>query len=611
MPLRNVIYILWLVLTTTVSVWIAFFALNSSEAIHVVKNYGYWVMLTNCGVVLYLLRKCVSHSTLSTKWIRAGVFRYKWPVLFILAATLITQLLQPHGYKITMDEPVLGATAQRMHEYKEVMTTARTHEINGVYRQLDGFVDKRPFFYPFLVSILHDVTGYRASNPILLNAGLTLILLVLIYITGAHFWPGYGGYLSILLFLTVPLLSMSATGAGFGILNLVMILTVIHAALVYLRAPEIHSMNVLVYLGLLLAQTRYESALFILPITVVILLGWKKRNEILLSCATVCAPLLMIPYGLQRVIFDSSPLSYELRDGATDAFSLSYIPSNLIDAADYFFNLSIQTYPNSALLSGAFCVGVLLLLVSIVLRRMRIDFSHSDVWVWLSFAAVIVFNFFLLMAYHWGQLNDIMATRIALPFMVLQVLVCVFVLRRLLINRIAITGFVACCIVYFVGFTIPSTAQNDYLQWVPGHHEAMWIQKQSARLRGENALVISKMHLMSIVERIPAIEESWARANLAKVQLHYELQTYDNIYVMHTMVADPNSDTGMVPATRVYEDYDLELVAEEKLGERRFIRMSRVVGVHAGASYDALIQSLKRVPVTDHEKLAFIAETLP
>lgn len=608
MSSRSLKYLLLLCLVALGAVWLAFVVFDSQEAIHIVKHYGYWLLLANVGVFVFLLfRNFKGAGAILLELTRSR----RSVIVSVVLGGLLLQLLQPWGYKIVMDEPVLAATALRMHEYKEVMATVRAHEINGTFRQLDGYVDKRPFFFPFLVSVLHDIFGYRSINPIILNGVLSFVFLALLFYSGEQCWPVHGGHLSVLLFLTMPLLAMSATGAGFGILNLVMLLLTMQLAIHYLRDPQVGSMNLLIYSGLLLAQSRYESAVFVLPIGLVVLLGWFKARQVQINTLTLCAPLLLIPYGLQRVIFDGSAAAYELREGASEAFSWAHIPGNCIDAINFFFNIRTTEYANSVLLSVAFVFSAILLVFLLFRRRIVMNFQ-SPVWiVALGFTAVVVFNFVLLMSYHWGQLNDIMATRIALPFLLLQVLLSVRVAREVFSKSIQLKLMYATIGCFIVGFTMPSAAKNDYLQWVPGQHEAVWVQEQSKALNDQNVLLISDTHLMSVIERVPTIAGFWAKKNKAKLKLHLDLHTYEAIYIVHRMVEDPAGGSAMIPATSVYDDYELELVTESKLGEKRFIRMSRIIDVRLLEHEVGLLESLKRLPETDHERLAFVAETLP
>jgi hypothetical protein len=65
------------------------------------------------------------------------------------------------GFKIVMDELMLAGTSMSMHFERTVLTPFRGNNIHGVFVIVEGMMDKRPLFFPFLESILHDLTGYR------------------------------------------------------------------------------------------------------------------------------------------------------------------------------------------------------------------------------------------------------------------------------------------------------------------------------------------------------------------------------------------------------------------------------------------------------------------
>src|SRR5450432_4297934 len=79
------------------------------------------------------------------------------------------------GFKIGMDEIMLLGTSMSMHLDKTVLVPVRGNDIQGTFAILDGMMDKRPLFFPFLVSLLHDLTGYRPANAFVLNGTLTFV----------------------------------------------------------------------------------------------------------------------------------------------------------------------------------------------------------------------------------------------------------------------------------------------------------------------------------------------------------------------------------------------------------------------------------------------------
>jgi len=606
---RDLLPSVLLILSALCALFLGFYAFDSETAVALIKRGGYWVMLASFVWLVINLVCRASHST--AVWIllrrRAG------PILFISVVSLVLFAVQPTGYKITMDEPVLSATALRMHEYKEVMTTVRAHDLQGVFTQLDGYVDKRPYFYPFLVSLLHDFTGYRSSNAFLLNALLTPVFLSLLFICGRWAWPCYGGYGAVMLFATVPLLAMNVNGGGFELLNLVMILAAVIAAKSYLQAPSVYRLDTLVLVGLLLAQTRYESVLYVLPVALVGVIGWLQVRKVLISPATIVAPLLLVPFPLQQIIFSDYQGLWQLKDGAEKPFLLRLIPENLEHAATFFFNLTDDQQPNSFLLSVLFVAALLVGLVLGFRWIRNIDFRAPKLLAVLAFFGVILFNFFLLMAYHWGQLDDIIATRIVLPFILFQVLFVICVLGQIsqstAIRSVVFVAFIG----YFIGVTVPLCARSDFLRWVPSQHEALWLQQEVQAHEGESVLFITNKHLVALVERKPAISQIHAMSRKEQLDLHLRLGSYQEILFIYPKTLNPEQVGELnLGVDDLNANFELELIKREKIGKERYMCMSRLKAVKwlEGEVRELELPDLSLIDDAD-EKLQFYARTLP
>ena len=187
---RNPFRLSLFMLSACFAIWLGYFCVEATQAIQLIKLGGYWLMLLSVALLVLSFFHLLAQGQLH----RLKCARMCWPpMLWIGFATLVLISLQPSGYKIVMDEPVLAATSLQMHLEREVLTVSRAYEIGGVFTSLGGYVDKRPYFYPFLLSLLHDFTGYRALQGLVLNALLTPVLLTLIYLIGRFFQPKFGG----------------------------------------------------------------------------------------------------------------------------------------------------------------------------------------------------------------------------------------------------------------------------------------------------------------------------------------------------------------------------------------------------------------------------------
>src|SRR5258708_19276052 len=173
-----------------------------------------------------------------------------------------------------------------MHYFRDVAMMVRGYDIQGVFLSTDNYLDKRPYFYPFLVSLLHDLTGYRLLNAYLVNAMLMPAALGLVFVFGRLLTGWQGGLLAVVLLGSLPLLGQNATGSGMELLNFVMILAAMVLAAEYLRAPKEEALAALALAAVLLAQARYESALYVLPVAGLVFLGWLRARRILLPWQT-------------------------------------------------------------------------------------------------------------------------------------------------------------------------------------------------------------------------------------------------------------------------------------------------------------------------------------
>lgn len=561
---------------------LGFAMFDSTAAIQLVQHGGYWLILLTFLLLLLNLYQRVRARTMEA-WLPRKQWRL--PAGYVLICTALLLTMQPSGYKITMDEPVLAATALQMHLEKEVMAVARAYEVNGVFSLLGGYVDKRPYFFPFLASLLHDLTGYRALQGVVLNGLLAPLFLSLLFVVGRLFWRNWGGYIAVGLFMTVPLLAMNVNGAGFELLNLVMILGTALAAYTYLQRPCPRRMNTLILMGLLLAQTRYESVLYVLAVGVVIALVWLRQRAINLTWTAVAAPLLLISFPLQQIIFDDYEGLWQLdHHGVDRPFSLAFVLSNLSRAGRYFFAIN-RHQPNSLLLSLLFVATLAGLVYLIVRRRLRFDFSGSGALALLAFAGVVLGNFGILMAYHWGQIDDITATRLVLPFLLLQVVAVVFFLS--LFQRFKAIGVVcfALICVFFISVTRPLCARSDFLISGMAQHEVAWLQEQARARRGQSVLFISNRHLVPIVEQVSALTVDDAISGKDRLDLHQRLGTFSEVLIVYisplAVGGDMSPELAKLAQMEVAlnKAFEMETLEEQKLNDWATIRLARLTRV--------------------------------
>ncbi len=137
---------------------------------NIIRFGGYYAMLATFTLWLVALwRVFRSSSNAAVRWQR-GERVSAGGAIALLAVIALTH--DSFRSKILFDEYVLQATAYNLHFFRDNSAIVRGYEIGGVFLSIDSYVDKRPVFFPFLVSLVHDLAGFRPANAFALNAAL-------------------------------------------------------------------------------------------------------------------------------------------------------------------------------------------------------------------------------------------------------------------------------------------------------------------------------------------------------------------------------------------------------------------------------------------------------
>lgn len=555
------------------AVLLAFFAVPDKQAIALVSYCGYW-----CVLLAFVL------------WVRAlwqgwavDLRKFEWRTIDWLSVAVVTGggvVLLAHeafGFKIVMDELMLLGTSMSMHLDKTVLTPLRGNDIQGAFMIVEGIVDKRPLFFPFLTSLIHDVTGYRPENAFVLNAGLTFIMLGLVQQIGRRLAGRVAGWLGVLLFAGLPLLGHNATGGGFELLNLVMILTTLLLAGRFVEKSNPAALAALAFSALLLAQVRYESVIYLVPVVLVVLWVWWREGCTMLSWPVIVAPLLMVPYPLQHRIFDLRASAWEMfsKPGYTEPFSVAYVPENLSHALEFFFGRA-SDQPNSLVLSALGCIAVPFFGL-LALKRLRALGNETPVNFTVTvFSLGFILQFALMMCYFWGKFDDAVIRRLSLPTHLGMVIAVIAILPsfrwpalvRVLVG-VAALGLVA--------RSVPSMSAHAYSQeYLPGR-ETAWRREFMAAQPRPDYLMIDNDATLWVTHRVSATPTVVAVKRREDIAFHMRNRTFADVFVFQRYTIDPNTQRMTIrEGDDLGPSFVLEPVAERRLQLLTMSRISRV-----------------------------------
>ncbi len=568
---------LWLfALSGALAVVVGFVAISPRMAGWLIAGAGYYYMLGLFSLfVFFAIRVARARQPVWREWLR----RPGWPALAILAATGFALWSDPFQQKVLFDEYVLQATAYHMHLTKEVGCVIRAYDLDGTWLLIDPFLDKRPFFFTFLLSLMHDLTGYRLVNVFILNSALTAGFLSLTYWFARELTNRIGGVLVVALLASMPLLGQNATGGGMEMHNLAMLMLVMCLALLYYRAPDADRLSLLCLATVLLAESRYESVIYAFPIALIILASWWRMQRVLLPWVALLTPLLLIPYALHDRFVTASPLLWQLGEGQTVRFSTQYLADNLRSTGEFLFSLS-TAYANSWYLSVLGCAGLAYFLVCAA-RWWRPRRPLSPVQtVAVLFGAAIAGSFAMLQFYYWSRLTDAIAARFALPAYLLMALLAVVFIHRLNFRwpamRWAFVGVAA----YLLVSALPAmahrfyTSQNLVMQEVDWEHEFILSRPAEPRL-----FVSNLSSIPWVLWRIPSLIIGVAKQRGDQLRYHMAQGTFHEVIVAQALrPTTPNGKFGVDPDDLLPANFRLETLAERRFGAR-MARLSRLIAV--------------------------------
>ena len=564
------------------ALYLGFVGVEVEVAEHLIKKWGYHFMAFTVvwwgWSLIRLWRSSRSPSSSSTgwweKWSRREIISVVGVTAVLMASLLGMETLRS---KVLYDEYVLQSTAYNMHHFREVATMVRGYDLLGSFVSTDNYLDKRPYFFPFLVSLVHDVAGYRPINAYLLNVLLMPVTLWVAYLLGRK-WHGWrGGMVALCLLGTLPLFGQNATGSGMEVLNVLMLLVAVFVGGKYLQNPQQNSLSVFILSVVLLAQCRYESAIFVVSGVIVVLLGWWRASRIVLPGAGIFSPLLLVPVALHNKVLSESPILWEMKEDQTSRFGWDYVGDNALGVIEFWFHPGWMM-ANSVLLGGLGLFGMVAVVIWTVLRRPNLRQIDGQALTWLAFAVGIGANLVLVLFYFWSRFTDPMAARFSLPPYLLMVFAAVLLVKWL-DRKWPVTQLVlGATLVAYLGWGVPKHAHHFYSRM--GVDEIEWERRYIASLPPLNRLMLTnKTSLVWLLEKTPSI--LLHRAMLLEDRIAYQLTQpmFDEILVSQSL--RPTSVDGfheVVLEERLPDRFKLEVMKERRFGTR-IARISRLVAI--------------------------------
>lgn len=613
------------------SVGLAFF-LPITDAYVALRYGGFFFALSLLLLWLFCAVPAMSEFWESIRHLRGLAFGG----LAVLVCCVVIFQSEPAKFRILDDELSLQRTALSLHSDREFVSADRGYWIDGEFTVINATLGKRPFLYPFLVSVVHDFTGYRIENAFYLNFFLGLLVVLVAYCLLLCWFGVWASMIASLALASTPLFILSVRSGGFEVANMLFFGLLGLGLVVYLSKRGSRRLEAfLILTASLLAYTRYESAIILLLLLVFLLWRHWRKASWHLSWWVCFAPLTMVPavwlLRCTRARSGAWP-GAELVDAPI--FSHTHIMGNLEDALVFFLSPSSQVPTNFY-----FTLFALIGLIWFLLRSMQAvpgknphrsgeltdevpiggstdpKLLAASLWLLVFIPLALV-----VLSYFWSSFLDPLAQRMALPFFWAMAFGAAYFIRGL-------QGWQPWCLrlagvillVSLFTSALPSLReseaayQKNYLARMQNWKIEVF---QASDLSVESTLMIDRFPSAWTAQRIPALPYSEANQRLAALKLHQRVGTFKDIFVVeHLIQKEPGvwvpRRGALDPGIRLDDD----AYAYLPLSKSRAIRLMRVQSVehetdllgefwsvHEGvAPSEAVLQKFK----------AFLAMNLP
>jgi hypothetical protein len=558
--------------------------LSLGAASSFVKYAGYWTTLLSLAAFLWLLVRSFRGNPPAWR-------RHLPGLLAILVCGGLLQANEPHRLRVMFDEYAMLSTSMNMHFTRHASVTSTGQIANGQMQYAGDYVDKRPLGYALLVSIVHDLTGYRPMNAVIANAVVGFAFLGTVYAIGVLLMGAGLGLLGVLLATGLPLVAQTATGGGLDLLSAATVLAVAAQMIRHLRSPTLGNSELLVAAYVFAAQVRYESLALGFLVAAVVALGWWRSGRMEVSWPMALSPLLLLTPVLINFVYVGNPGFFESNKIGIESFSRAFMDRNLSEGIYFLFNWDGRTV-NSPLLSLVGAVSLLLCVVKFLRSAPKLLREGDPL---LAVAGIIAFGLgfsVLTLFYFWGRWTDPIAARLSFPlqlaFIVASLYAATLALttpRRLLLAQVAAGVFI-------LAYTLPVSARHQATKDMTGSYEASWSVDYVLAHSDDSTLVLAASSLPFVCNERPAMGFAVAAHNDGILQLHWPKTPYRQILVLQDLTL--NAQTGKWEVFRgsnltpTIPGMVLETVAERVFVSGVLSRISRLVSYTAQADASAV-----------------------
>jgi len=557
------------------SVIILFFILTATVTI-LIPHLTSWAFV-NCSYYMMLVLVAAWALSLWRLWpgkerALAFIKTHRHGILFSIIFASFIFISVPCTFRILADETNTLSVAKSLVFNKRAENVTEGRWYYNMFWPSNSIIDKRPLLFPFLVSLLDTFLGYRPENAFLLNYLALALCLFQLYLFIRSSLSELLAFTSIILVMSQPFMSLTATTSSLEILNLAFILSSFLSLKAFIDHPDRKYFSMLCLNLLMLSNVRYESFIFLAVIMGCLAVLGYLRFEFFKSGACALMLFLCLPLIWQRVIFSRIP-DFDMPNGLwVNAFSFKNAGNNLLQFLKYALNIDghlgfagiVNVLGMTALCYGAFR---LLLNIWSVPRNNRTLLACCS-------ASLLAF-FITILCYNQARMIDHpLNGRLYMPVLVTLSLFPVFVLNDLFKNNAAAFRLMMVGAMSLFIFYNPVAEEGRVENQLVALRDFHCIQRFLKANAEGNPLLIYCRPGEFVIYNYGAISFSAANQQKDAILNQYQNRLFSKIYVVQRILYENKMKSSQ---DRLYPSYHLQTISEAQTSSSYLLRISEVV----------------------------------
>jgi hypothetical protein len=556
---RSAVYVVNLFAIVAFLALLAWSLICRNEMPRLFANVSYYIILIL--VAVWVVQAVLFGKMAGFSLVR--LLKSYWPgILIAFGLTCAVFLSVRVGFKTLSDETNMLSVSRSMAANKTVLNCTMGKYYYGNLNSTNEEIEKRPLVFPFLVNILHTMTGFRYQNAFILNFIVMFLFLAGIYMASRKLLDVSSAIAAMFLILSYPVFTIYGTSAGFDLFNSVFFVLLMAAVYFFIKSPSSESFAFLFSSLLIFANIRYESVVFLVLVPALVLPKIKLRYFAEYSYLFCFAPLLMLPYIWQRIL--TSNALQNPKDVAV--FSFSAFVKNI---QTFFASITPfgETLPYAGVLTAAGLIIFAYLLIAALAKKILLERSQRYFAIVL-FASVVVSSL-LYFSHFFGIYTHPSSARFFITLSIIFALGPIAL--RIFLPKLVSGPVLLLLSVLCFSFYHPVAVEGRFINALTLNRKTEHCMNFVSQLNDRNILIIDSRPGQSVAMGYGAVDFDYANKNAANTLLELNRHLYSRIIVFQEISYENNQP---IKDNFLVSDYKLNTLSEIQITATEYLRIS-------------------------------------